>query len=33
MSAGLVQTYRAFAHNNAWVNHRLLTACSPPAPA
>ena len=28
MSAGLLQTYRAFAYNNAWANHRLLTACS-----
>ena len=28
MSADLVQTYRAFAHNNAWANHRLLTACA-----
>jgi len=28
MPAGLVQTYRAFAHNNAWANHRLLTACA-----
>jgi uncharacterized damage-inducible protein DinB len=28
MQAGLVQTYRAFAHNNAWANHRLLTACA-----
>ena len=28
MSAGLVQTYRAFAHNNAWANHRLLNACA-----
>lgn len=27
MPAGLVQTYRAFAHNNAWANHRLLAAC------
>lgn len=27
MTAGLVQTYRAFAYNNAWANHRLLTAC------
>ncbi|MFK4507427.1 DinB family protein [Bradyrhizobium daqingense] len=27
MPAGFVQTYRAFAHNNAWANHRLLTAC------
>ena len=28
MSAGFVQTYRAFAHNNAWANHRLLMACA-----
>lgn len=28
MGAGLVQTYRAFAYNNAWSNHRLLTACA-----
>lgn len=28
MPAGLVQTYRAFAYNNAWANHRLLTACA-----
>jgi uncharacterized damage-inducible protein DinB len=28
MSAGLVQTYRAFAYNNAWANHRLLGACA-----
>ena len=28
MGAGLVQTYRAFAYNNAWSNHRLLAACS-----
>ena len=27
MPASLVQTYRAFAYNNAWSNHRLLTAC------
>jgi uncharacterized damage-inducible protein DinB len=27
MSASLVQTYRAFAYNNGWANHRLLTAC------
>ena len=27
MPAGLVQTYRAFAYNNAWANHRLLSAC------
>jgi uncharacterized damage-inducible protein DinB len=26
--AGLVQTYRAFAYNNAWANHRLLSACA-----
>jgi uncharacterized damage-inducible protein DinB len=25
--ANIVQTYRAFAYNNAWANHRLLTAC------
>jgi uncharacterized damage-inducible protein DinB len=28
MSASFVQTYRAFAYNNAWSNHRLLTACA-----
>jgi uncharacterized damage-inducible protein DinB len=28
MPADLVQTYRAFAYNNAWANHRLLTACA-----
>ena len=22
------QTYRAFAYNNAWANHRLLNACA-----
>jgi len=27
MPANLLQTYRAFAYNNAWANHRLLTAC------
>ena len=27
MSASIVQTYRAFAYNNAWANHRLLVAC------
>jgi len=27
MSATIVQTYRAFAYNNAWANHRLLVAC------
>jgi hypothetical protein len=28
MCVGLVQTYRAFAYNNAWANHRLLRACA-----
>jgi len=28
MPADVVQTYRAFAYNNAWANHRLLTACA-----
>jgi len=28
MPADLVQTFRAFAHNNAWANHRLLAACA-----
>jgi uncharacterized damage-inducible protein DinB len=27
MPADVVQTYRAFAYNNAWANHRLLAAC------
>jgi len=27
MSASFVQTYRAFAYNNAWANYRLLTTC------
>ncbi|MGX9431030.1 MULTISPECIES: DinB family protein [Bradyrhizobium] len=27
MPTGFVQTYRAFAYNNAWANYRLLTAC------
>ena len=27
MPANIVQTYRAFAYNNAWANHRLLRAC------
>jgi uncharacterized damage-inducible protein DinB len=26
-AANILQTYRAFAYNNAWANHRLLTAC------
>ncbi|KWV51766.1 damage-inducible protein DinB [Bradyrhizobium macuxiense] len=28
MPASLVQTFRAFAYNNAWANHRLLTTCA-----
>jgi uncharacterized damage-inducible protein DinB len=28
MCVGLVQTYRAFAYNNAWANRRLLSACA-----
>src|SRR5215475_8427750 len=28
MPASLIQTYRAFAYNNAWANHRLLAACA-----
>jgi len=28
MPADLVQTFRAFAYNNAWANHRLLAACA-----
>jgi uncharacterized damage-inducible protein DinB len=28
MPADLIQTCRAFAYNNAWANHRLLTACT-----
>lgn len=28
MPAGLPQTYRAFAYNNAWANHRLLQSCA-----
>lgn len=28
MRPDLVQTCRAFAHNNAWANHRLLAACA-----
>lgn len=27
MPASNVQTFRAMAYNNAWANHRLLTAC------
>lgn len=32
MPADLVETYRAFAYNNAWANHRLLAACVQLAP-
>src|SRR5690349_14533919 len=28
MPASLVQSLRAMAYNNAWANHRLLTACA-----
>lgn len=28
MPASLVETYRAMAYNNAWANHRLLSACA-----
>lgn len=28
MPADIVETYRAFAYNNAWANHRLLSACA-----
>jgi uncharacterized damage-inducible protein DinB len=28
MPADIVQTYRAFAFNNAWANERLLAACA-----
>jgi len=28
MPASNVQTFRASAYNNAWANHRLLTACA-----
>ncbi len=27
MPASNLQTFRAFAYNNAWANHRLLAAC------
>jgi uncharacterized damage-inducible protein DinB len=27
MPADLIQPFRALAYNNAWANHRLLTAC------
>jgi uncharacterized damage-inducible protein DinB len=28
MAASVVQTFRGFAYNNAWANHRLLSACA-----
>jgi uncharacterized damage-inducible protein DinB len=28
MPANIVQVFRAFAHNNAWANHRLHLACA-----
>ena len=28
MPASIIETYRAMAYNNAWSNHRLLTACA-----
>lgn len=28
MPAGFIQTYRSFAYNNAWANHRLWGACA-----
>ena len=28
MPASLLQTLRAMAYNNAWANHRLLSACA-----
>ena len=28
MAASVVQTFRGFAYNNAWVNHRLHSACA-----
>lgn len=28
MPASMVQTFRAMAYNNAWANHRLLSACA-----
>jgi uncharacterized damage-inducible protein DinB len=28
MCVGLVQTFRAFAYNNAWANYRLLSVCA-----
>ena len=28
MAASVVQTFRGFAYNNAWANHRLISACA-----
>ena len=28
MTVSLLQSFRAMAHNNAWANHRLLSACA-----
>jgi uncharacterized damage-inducible protein DinB len=28
MPAGFIQTYRAFAYNNAWANYRLFASCT-----
>ena len=28
MTASFAGAFRAMAHNNAWANHRLLTACT-----
>lgn len=33
MSASLHLTFRAMAYNNAWANHRLLSACAALTPA
>ena len=32
MSASLLQALRGMAYNNAWANHRLLSACTALAP-
>jgi uncharacterized damage-inducible protein DinB len=32
LPASLIQTFRGLAYNNAWANHRLLTACKALAP-
>ncbi len=33
MATGLVSHFRAMAYNNAWANHRLLSACEALTPA